>query len=71
MLRYNSTNEGIIKEYKNNNITIKLNSNTIESIKIGRYSDNETIESRKILRLYAHTPTDAEREEIEKWESDI
>lgn len=117
MLRYNNTNEGIIKEYKNNNITIKLSDDAIENIKIGRYSDieviswlldsldsyfigeefylsnygmgitiyncysdvcytlsflalNESIESRNTLRLYAHTPSDAEREDIERWESE-
>ena len=43
MKRYNDTNEGLIKEYKNGNLTIKLYSDTIAQIKSGRFSDIEVL----------------------------
>ena len=43
MKRDNYINEGTITEYKNGNINIKLSSDAIKDINIGRYSDIECL----------------------------
>lgn len=43
MKRYNDTNEGLIREYTNGNLTIKLYPETLDKIKSGKYSDIEVI----------------------------
>lgn len=43
MKRENNTNDGIIKEFENGNINIKLSVDAIADINAGKYSDIEVI----------------------------
>ena len=43
MKRENNTNEGIIREFNNGNINIKLSVDTIADINAGKYSDIEVL----------------------------
>ena len=43
MKRENYTSEGIIKEFENGNINIKLSADTIANINAGKYSDIEVL----------------------------